>query len=497
MSNRFNLIDEPWIPIADVGLVSLREVFSTRQHRSLGGNPVQKIAVFKLLQAIAQAACTPRDSVEWRALSIADMAGSCLAYLTRWHDHFFLYGSQPFLQMPSIAAAECKSFGTVLAEVATGNTTVLTQGQQEAQLDDADRALLLLVQMGFALAGKKADNSIVLSPGYAGKCNDKGRPSSGRAGPSIGFRGLLHSFVQGETLLDTVLLNLIPHSDIEDSQRYPGGLGNPPWEAMPSGEDCPVARAHRLTLQGRLMPMSRFCLLTEHGLHYSEGIAHPDYKAGGLDPTIAIEAGKDPRVLWVNPARRPWRELTALLSFLQGAHSGFDCMQVRIAIQHARQRDQRIAIWSGGISISNKAGEQFMTGENDYVDSTVWFDTRDLGTDWFAYLRQEFEGLNTLEKMLYACVMAYYKQLKVDGKSHAAQATSLFWQLCERQAQTLIDACNPAESNAVVRRQLRQGFANNLQRCYGQFCPHETARQLDAWASSLPHPQTYLHEELA
>ena len=51
--NRFNLIDEAWIPVVDVGLVSLNEVFSNADLKSLGGNPIQKIALIKLLLAIA------------------------------------------------------------------------------------------------------------------------------------------------------------------------------------------------------------------------------------------------------------------------------------------------------------------------------------------------------------------------------------------------------------------------------------------------------------
>ena len=102
MERRFNLIDEPWLPIVDVGRVSLRQVFSESSYRALGGNPVQKIALMKLLLAIAQAACTPEDEAQWQALGAAGLAQRCLAYLEQWHERFFLYGDQPFLQMPSV-----------------------------------------------------------------------------------------------------------------------------------------------------------------------------------------------------------------------------------------------------------------------------------------------------------------------------------------------------------------------------------------------------------
>ena len=144
MDKRFNLIDEPWLPVADKGRVSLRRIFTDADCRALGGNPVEKIALMKLLLAIAQAAATPEDETAWGALGAQRLAEKCLTYLDQWHDRFDLYGDKPFLQMPAIAAAEIKSFGTVLPQVATGNTTVLNGGQVERLLSDADKAVLLV-----------------------------------------------------------------------------------------------------------------------------------------------------------------------------------------------------------------------------------------------------------------------------------------------------------------------------------------------------------------
>ena len=39
--SRFNLVDEPWIPVVDAVRVSLRQLFSHPEYRALGGNPVQ------------------------------------------------------------------------------------------------------------------------------------------------------------------------------------------------------------------------------------------------------------------------------------------------------------------------------------------------------------------------------------------------------------------------------------------------------------------------
>ena len=44
----FNLIEEQWIPVAQIGLVSLRDIFSNPDLPALGGSVLEKIAVMKL-----------------------------------------------------------------------------------------------------------------------------------------------------------------------------------------------------------------------------------------------------------------------------------------------------------------------------------------------------------------------------------------------------------------------------------------------------------------
>lgn len=497
MENRFNLIDEPWIPIADVGLVSLKDIFTHPEYRALGGNPVQKIALMKLLLAIAQGAHTPADEDEWKHLGASRLARDCLAYLEKWHDRFYLYGDKPFLQMPAIAKAEIKPYGAVAPQIATGNTTVLLQSQVERPLDNAGKGLLLLEQMAFALSGKKTDNSAVLTPAYAGKRNDKGKPSSAKPGSAVAHMGLLHNFLQGDSLQKTLWLNLMTTQDVQASQQFSEGTGQAPWEDMPQGEDCPIARKLRNTLQGRLIPLCRFCLLTDDGLHYSEGIHHINYKEGAADPSVAVDfSGKDPKALWTNPEKRPWRELTALLGFIGQGNSGFDSLQLRVGLSRIRDCEQSFAIWSGGLRVSSNAGEQYVSGSDDFVESAVWLQSEMLGDIWFANFKSEMEALDHLGKTLYGCVMAYFKEQKGDGKELASQATHLFWQLCERQAQALIDASNTDEAARVQRLTLRRRFANDLHQAYDHFCPQDTARQLDAWAKSRPNIAKYLKQEV-
>lgn len=492
MENRFNLIDEAWLPITDVGRVSLRQVFTQPEYCALGGNPVQKIAILKFLQAIAQAAATPANLAEWQATGWQGVAERVCGYLDRWHDRFYLYGPQPFLQMPAIARAAIKLFGAVLPEVSTGNTTVLTQSQTEKPLDDADKALLLLGQMSFALGGKKTDNSVVLTEGYRGKTKDNGKGLSGKPGPGIAFKGLLHNFFLGTTLQKTVWLNLFTHEDIAGLAIYPSGLGIPPWEQMPEGEDCATAKALKSSLMGRLIPLCRFCLLTDNGLHYSEGIAHANYKENVFDPSVAIDvSGKEPKVRWADPERRPWRELTGLLSFISHESRQLDCYQLRIAQDKARHQTESVAVWSGGLRVSSNAGEQYVTGLDDVVESVCWLQPELWGEIWFSRFKAEMNELDKLAKTLYGCVMSYYKTLLVEGANYAAQATHLFWQLSERQAQPLLEGCDDPE----ICQQLRRQFVDYALQIFNQRCPHHTARQLEAWVKARPDFALYLKQE--
>ncbi|MBL0380168.1 MAG: type I-E CRISPR-associated protein Cse1/CasA [Desulfofustis sp. PB-SRB1] len=496
MENRFNLIDEPWIPVADVGRVSLRQVFTNFEYRTLGGNPVEKIALMKLLLAIGQAATELPDEQAWQALDEAALAAGCIAYLEKWHDRFYLYGERPFLQMPAISVAQQQRYGAVLPEVATGNTTVLSQFNQERELLDADKALLLVLLMGFSMGGKKTDNSVVLTRGYKGKSNPKGKPSTGKPGPSLGFMGLLHSFVNGKTILQSIRLNLLVGSDLRNSEMFSSGLGFPPWESMPAGEDCKTAQELKQSYMGRLVPLSRFCLMSDKGLHYSEGLAHMNYQEGIVDPTVAMDATQSKiKVLWSDPEKRPWRQLPALLSFIEHETGTFDCLQLRKALPRARRLLQNFAVWSGGLRVSSNAGEQYVSGTDDFVESEVWLESNYIDKIWFGQLQQEMRELENISKKTYGCIRGYYTALKAEGDKLASQGTSTFWQLCESNFQALVDSCDQGTQAETERRKLRKIFAAAALNTYDHFCPNDTARQLDGWAQFRPNFSNYLKRE--
>ncbi|WP_024335655.1 type I-E CRISPR-associated protein Cse1/CasA [Desulfotignum balticum] len=502
MKNRFNLIEEPWIPVADIGRISLEQFFSNLAYRRLGGNSLQKIALFKFLLAIAQAAATPADEFEWEKLTPQVLADQCLNYLVKWHDRFFLYGEKPFLQLPEISMAREQSEGALIPEIATGNTTVLFNSQVEQRLGDADRALLLLVLMGSALGGKKTDNSVVLTKAYKGKNKDNGKPTTGKPGPAVAHMGLMHNFILGNSLIQTLLLNLLTAENISEAGIFSGGLGTAPWEKMPEGEDCPVAQLLKKSLLGRLIPVCRFCLFTPNGVHYSEGISHMNYLDGIYDPSIAIDtSGNKNKVLWVDPEKRPWRQLPALLGFIKQGRGNFDCMQLRISLPRAGAVNENFAVWSAGLRVSSNAGEQYVSGNDDFVESEVELAGRLINSIWFNRLEIEMAALEKIASVLYGCIFRYFEakikkpgQLTL-GQGFAAQSTNLFWQLIENHFQKLIDSCGDDPEFADERYRLRQQFSKHIYRIYDHFCPRDTARQMETWAKCRPNLSTYLKKE--
>ncbi len=480
---RYNLIDEKWIPVSGYGRVSLRDIFSREDLSALGGSPLEKIALFKFLQAIAQAAHTPSSTDKWLALGKEGLATTCLAYLDKWHEAFWLYGSAPFLQMPVVAKAKTIPCATLQSDIATGNSSVLFHSQIARPLDDAQKALLLLVTQSCCFSGKKVDKNIVLTPGIEKTANAK-------AGPALCSKGLLHSFLLGKNIQETIWLNLLTRENIATERLYEEGVGTPPWEKMPAGEADDTARSLCRSLMGRLVPMSRFLLLDGDSVHSVEGIQHPDYLHGGMvDPSVTGDrSSKKPKMIWADPNKRPWRNLPALLSFLSHDEtSHLRCLQLYWCIPRIRLTSlQTVTVWSGGIRLSSNAGEQYLTGKDNLVESEISF-PRDIfkgeGEDWYLAFSKSMEDIEKLGKIVYSSVSSYYKDEKsTTYEGHAEQASLLFWQMAENQLKNIINFCTDKEEKDSVFRILR-GYVLD---CYAQFCPHETARQLQHWAKNRP-----------
>lgn len=529
MDKRFNLIDEPWIPVADKGPVSLRQVFTDADCRALGGNPVEKIALMKLLLAIAQAAATPEDETAWRALGARGLAEKCLAYLDQWHDRFDLYGEKPFLQMPAVAEviatrtarrmAQAKTKGKRLEAEESGlprkigagfypdlpstNNTQLSCTTFPKNLDDAEKAVFLVTLMNFAFGGKRVESDITSLGGSA-----LGTHYSAPAGPSLGgYDGQLHCLLTVDSILETVWLNLLTTEAVQLAAIWPAGVGRPVWEDYPASERDEVAVSHKTTYQACLVALSRFVLLSGEGVYYLDGINYPSVKNGWSEPTLILDRSKAAvAVRYASVEKKPWRELEALLAAnVFSTSSGLECSALRIAAERVVETHKSFSIWCGGIKVSSKLGDQSVKGDDDFVESTSqlasgWVSGRSGGI-WFSQVQNEMKVLDERATALGKCVFNYFRRETPNSKDDAYAtgmkkvAINLFWQLCERDFQRLLDHCEQGEAHVEARRQLRRHFAGYAQQAYDRYCPKDTARQLDAWARCRPNHGKYLQQE--
>ncbi|MDX1348093.1 MAG: type I-E CRISPR-associated protein Cse1/CasA [Thiomicrorhabdus chilensis] len=498
--NRFNLIDEPWIPVVDVGRVSLKDIFSNPNLKALGGNPVQKIALTKLLLAIAQSANTPENDQAQSELGADGLAKACLAYLEKWRNRFYLYGEKPFLQMPVIVEQiqkskskdkSARSYGMgFYPDLASENNTILSQYQIEKSLNDAEKAVFLVTLMNFALGGKRIIKNVpALTESYSGKSN------SAKSGPSLGnYVGYLHSYLIGVSLQETIWLNLVSHDEILKHKNWTSGLGIAPWELMPKGENDKPAQELKSAYMGTLVALSRFVFLEDNGIYYLEGIQYPSHKEGWFELSVTQNSTTNPpKMLWLDTEKKPWRELTTLLAFFDSrANTGFSCRQLQYGFNRISRREEAIGIWSGGLKVRGTSGDQSVKQDDDFVESFVVLPPPNqiTGSDsiWFENLQSEMSELDLLAKTLYGCVMSYYKHQLVEGKNQAAQATNLFWQLCESRFQALVNGADDEQQ----RLALRKVFAGFVHQAFELYCPKETARQLDSWAQSRPNLSKYL-----
>lgn len=237
-----------------------------------------------------------------------------------------------------------------------------------------------------------------------------------------------------------------------------------------------------------------------------DGLNYPSTKNGWFEAGLIIDrSGDDVKTKYVDPDKRPWRELEGLLSFIcEDSSKGFECFSIRKGLDRGRENFSMFSIWSGGLKVSPNSGDQSVKQSDDFVESQVWLHGEDLGDLWFNQLKIEMGELDALASIVWGRVVSYFKELKADnGKkienTHAgkmaSQAKSLFWQLCERDFQELVDHCDQNEESASQRYRLRKRFASYVQQAYDKFCPRETARQLDAWAKCRPNNSKYLKQE--
>lgn len=496
-----NLLDFPWIPLAARSKpVSLLELWENTTPALLAGNAVEKIVLLRFLLCLAHAANPIRNGMEWKLLTTEDMASRVRHYLLGHRDCFYLYGKRPFLQVPELAKINDSaplSLGSLQVNVAEGNKVVLTQWNHYRPPSEAEKILLLLRSACFACGGKKFRKDLVLSHGVEKR--------SGRMGTLLGFKGYLHTYMWGDTLLDTIRLNLLTEEDVMSWRAFKG-MGRPFWEEMPKGENDARAQEYRKSYQGQLFPLDKFLLLQGEGILATDGIAYPSHKEENdllIDPALTIrEEKKERRTLWTDTTNRPWRSLPSILAFL---HADKDQNSPPYFASYGLPRvrentngNAQACLWVGGVSVSSNSGEQYLSGRNDYVESMISLPIANLNSSGYDTFKKFMEEVESQAQTVYSCVRGYFGEFKDDrGPEFAATAKSSFLEKMETRLERIValafdSPAPPDEAKEQNEKSLWKEFRNQV---YDSFCPHSTPRQLTAWVEHNPrYPQKQRNE---
>jgi CRISPR system Cascade subunit CasA len=218
MNPTFDLLKAPWVPCigADGTTVELglRDALAqTHELRELHGeSPLVTAALYRLLLAVLHRVFGPATYDEWGRLWKAGRWDRARldAYLDRWHHRFDLFDPEhPFYQAPD-ERVKPKSVISLIHDVASGNNPTLFDHHTEAEgitLTPAQAARMLVAAQAFGLAGLS---------GLSQKFTDA--PCAGGA----------IFLVQGETLFETLALNLMRYAEDVPLPLWPDD--RPAWE---------------------------------------------------------------------------------------------------------------------------------------------------------------------------------------------------------------------------------------------------------------------------
>lgn len=499
-----NLVTDPWIPIlhqsGERRLVSLHQVFTEGgNYTDLAVRPHERIALMRLLIAIAQAALDGPDDIEDWDTAAERLSEVASDYLTRWIESFELFHTRhPFLQVTKLSKpAGTKGEGDKQAltsvskmdfALATGNnTTLFDHGANSSAPRSLPQQALPVMLITF----------LCFSPGglIAQVYWDSRQTSKSSKHAPCTPSSMLHTFVRRPILFETVHANLLTRADIGEHLGQEG-WGKPIWEWMPSGwQDEAALRNATRTYLGRLVPLSRFIhlqtdetfMLLGDGLDYP---TFPDFPAEPSATVVLTQKGTD-RALLGAGEKAIWRELSALIiRRWQGQIGG------AITLRNVPD-DVALDIWVGAF-LTNKAsiedtvesvlhvpallrsrtGRGTYDAEVKYAENIehrlgwaveTWRDNADGG--WEGRLKGAGPKKNELRKMLRSAAVRH------------------FWTAVERLRPLLLAHIetlgSSAEAVLATKAQWRKAVRSAAFDAYRLTCGQDTPRQIRAYALGL------------
>lgn len=496
-----NLTTDAWVPIVwsdgKPGMVSLLEAFERgAEIQDLGLRPHERIATMRLLICIAQAALDgPRDFEDWKSCR-PRIVTSAVAYLSHARQAFELFGErQRFLQIVGLKKPastsdvdredEGNSTSKLDPALATGNNSTLfdNAGGVARDFTPGQLALMLLTFQCFSPGGRIG---IALWDGQ----QTPGNGSSDHAPCLAG--GMLHTLLRGDSLISTVHRNLL-NKRLSDQLFKEASWGKPVWELMPQRiTDTPAVRNATHTYLGRLVPLSRAVYLADNcrSLILANGLEYPSYENGWREPCATIiirtvQKQPTPAVLPASIEKAAWRELYALTVKGVGQGPGGPA-----ALQNIPENADAFDLWVGGL-VATQAKLVDTTESVFHIPGTM------LIAPGQRVYENGVKDAEMVASRLTRAIRVYHialgdnldrPEMKDRRQQIQSNAAAQFWTDIEQAVPLLLDA---AESGGFgpkgewrktawgqsVRRSARSAFEHA--------CPHETARQIRAYALGL------------
>ncbi len=504
----YNLIDEPWIPVlmrdGKHRSVSLGDVFSDADETitDLALNPYERVAVFRLLLCIAQAAMGKERLLGERSwLAAKEYVGPAATdYTSKWKNRFFLYGPHAFMQVDCLVPGgkipnparlivhSAYHFGSPLFShdiVTTGDTP----------LNAPTTAVALITYLNYSASGGTPT------------CIWSGSPTRqvGAAASPCRSQSKLFTIVMGESLLETVWMNLLTSNQLGELRM---DLGRPCWEFDFS--DCQTVESEAVhwlgsvdktsrrvvqpTLLGLLAPLSRFIKLERNTSRclICEGFGYPPCRDPLATYYVKLQRDGVPETccLRVNKRRMPWRDLSSILEL--GTEKGGAMALMHLATLAAKTPSTHsFSIWTGGLYSDTDQDKDMFAGE--------WLFSRPLSILRKESLTKYHEAVAWADRqwsLLYKACKRYALILKTPDPNKPVKKS--------KETELVLPFSNPAESyywdmlgnsenQKIIRltdpltnmNDWKEATRTAAEEAYRHACPVMTARQMEAYTQGF------------
>jgi CRISPR system Cascade subunit CasA len=493
-----NLVTNPWIPVIMTDgrpdAASLESVFmNAHKIRDLALRPHERISVMRLLLCVAQAALEgPANRADWQRYHDR-ISPAAIDYLRQWEEHFAL---DRFLQVdikPVKVDSDDNWLSKLDCSLATGhNHALFDHGAAPIRsFDLATLALNLLTFQAFSVGGTIGVGLWNGKPTQGWKAYPKPANGHSEHAPCVAG-GMLHAFLVGSTLLETIHLNLLNKEVIQEALGE-NRWGRPVWEYMPAGpSDSAAIENSTRTYLGRLVPISRAIRLNTDGMVLANGLAYPAYKDGFREPCATIVLKLEKKVemrttLWADLNRATWRQLHALTvrRISQNGVSG------PLALNNL-DGDERFDLWAGGL----------VTDQSKIID-TLESSFPNVPAALLSESGQRIyqDGVQYAEKAsirLWAAIQEYRESLgdklsRPENKTRRnlmeTQTSISFWTDVEQALTLLLSLVkDPSALRVKVDYSVTQwgkSVIHAMRRAYEVACPRDTSRQIRAYVAGL------------